>query len=174
MHSRTDDDFMQLAIDQAKIALYNKWIPVGAIFVRDDAVMTHGRKTGEKHTHFDHAEHNACYNALWSRQGPRHLRGVTVYSTLEPCVMCMGMLMTVRVSRIVYALPDPYGGGSYLVKAPRRSRPERFKSELPVLVQASEAVATQVKALMREFFETTDERCWQDPENPLVQLVTAR
>ncbi len=172
MHSRTDDDFMQLAIDQAKIALTNELLPVGVIFAKDDHRIAHGRKTGEAHFRLDHAEYHACRSALSNRNGPRSLRGVTVYSTLEPCVMCMGMLLSMRVSRIVYAIPDPHGGGSYLLRAPRRIRPERFKEDLPKLEQASGKATASAAELFRQFFKQTRSTFWQDPDNALVKLVT--
>lgn len=172
MHSWTDDDFMQLAIDQASIALANELLPVGVIFTKDNHRIAHGRKTGEAHFRLDHAEYHACRSALSNRNGPRSLRGVTVYSTLEPCVMCMGMLLSMRVSRIVYAIPDPHGGGSYLLRSPKRLRPERFKNELPKLVQASAAATANVVELFRQFFRETQDPFWQNPDNELVKLVT--
>jgi tRNA(adenine34) deaminase len=144
---------------------------VGAVFVKGGRVIAHGAKTGLVHSLFDHAEHNACYQALWSREGPRNLEGFTVYSTLEPCLMCLSMLMTTRVSRIVYACEDPYGGGCRLLENPALL-PMRFQKERPVaeggLLQA------ESKELLRRFFSSEKrlgQKNWSDPDNPLIKLV---
>ncbi|OYV63467.1 MAG: hypothetical protein B7X03_01750 [Parcubacteria group bacterium 21-58-10] len=165
----TDEDFMQLALEQAGLALNNSWIPVGAVFVRNGQVVAHGRKTGINHPLFDHAEHNGCYQALWSREGPRNLDGFTVYTTLEPCIMCLSMLMTARVSRIVYALDDPYGGGGFLLKNPSMLCP-RFQEERPVITGGVLQEAS--KDLLRQFFsKQVGAKNWSDKNNPLVKLV---
>lgn len=165
-----DERYMGLALDLAKVALDNDWIPVGAVFVRDNRIIVHGRKVGGSlHALFDHAEHNACYQALWDRAGPKNLDGCTVYSTLEPCLMCMSMLLTTRVSRIVYGLEDPYGGGGFILKH-YWNLPPRFRTREPAFeggVRAQES-----KALLRQFFERQRQGAhWNDADNPLVRLA---
>jgi tRNA(adenine34) deaminase len=164
-----DEFFMQLALGHASLALKNNWIPVGAVIVYDGRVIAHGAKTGIAHVHFDHAEHNACYQALWSREGPRNLRGCTVYATLEPCLLCLSMLMTTRVSRIVYGLADPHGGGMFMLEHPEHL-PARFQNERPEIV--SNVLARESAALLREFFaRPSDSRAWSNMDNPLVKLA---
>ncbi|MBU6321518.1 hypothetical protein KGO04_03190, partial [Patescibacteria group bacterium] len=130
----------------------------------------HARKEGKRHTLFDHAEHNGCYQTLWNRGGPQNLGGFTVYSTLEPCVMCMSMLMTVRVSRIVWAEDDPAGGGSFMFRHPDEL-PGRFKAERPALHRG--VLQEESRALLRRFFEPKigGGGHWSDPNNALVRLV---
>lgn len=167
---RKDDEyFMKLALEQASLALNNNWIPVGAVFVKDGRVITHGRKNGIHHPLFDHAEHNGCYQSLWSREGPQNLSGFTVYTTLEPCLMCLSMIMTSRVSRIVYGLDDPYGGGGFLLKHPELL-PARFQKEHPVMEGG--ILQEDSKDLLRQFFShQTKARNWSDRNNPLVRHV---
>jgi tRNA(adenine34) deaminase len=166
-----DERYMRLALDQAKIALSYEWIPVGALFVKDNVIVAHGRKTGLVHPLFDHAEHNGCYGALHAgREGPRNLAGVTVYATLEPCLVCMSMLMTTRVSRIVYGLDDPYGGGTFLLSSP--GLPPRFQKERPVVEGG--VLREESRLLLREFFvreRDTNSKNWSDHTNPLVKLA---
>lgn len=167
-----DTTFMKLALAQAKLALDSKWIPVGAVFVKDDRVIAQGTKNGIAHALFDHAEHNACYQALWSREGPSNLKGFTVYSTLEPCLMCLSMLMTTRVSRIVYACRDPYGGGCQILENPA-CLPIRFKDERPTVEGG--LLEAESKELLRQFFslDHSGHKHWNDRINPLVQYVMA-
>ncbi len=159
--------YMDLALENAETSLKNGWMPVGAIFVHRDRIIASGTKNGMVHARFDHAEHNGCYQALWSRKGPRDLDGVTVYSTLEPCILCMAMLLTTRVSRIVYGLEDPYGGGSYLLSSPKR--PARFRKELPELSGGVRRDESMI--LMHRFFAAQKENSKAWPaDNPLVML----
>lgn len=168
-----DETFMRLALEQAILALKNKWIPIGAVFVKDGQIVTHGRKTGIRHTLFDHAEHNGCYQILWDRGGARNLEGFTVYSTLEPCLMCLSMLMAARVSRIVYGSPDPYGGGVMILKDPSLL-PVRFKDRVPLIEGG--VLLEESQRLLRQFFKNTvhtNSEFWSNEDNPLVRLVTS-
>jgi tRNA(adenine34) deaminase len=174
MGSKDDDRrFMGIALGHAEKALDNGWIPVGAVFVKDSQVVAYGIKNGITHSLFDHAEHNGCYQALWSRKGPRNLQGFTVYTTLEPCVMCMSLLMTTRVTRIVYGLRDPYGGGEFMLDGARL--PARFRKERPVLEGG--VLREESRALLRKFFleqkrkKNGRHQHWSDEGNPLVRLA---
>ena len=166
MFSEEDEGFMRMALGFAENALRNDWIPVGVTFVGPSgAVIAHGTKDGTKHPRFDHAEHNGCYEALWAgRAGLRDLSGVTVYSTMEPCVMCMSMLMSVRVERIVYAMEDSYGGGSFILRSPEL--PARFQTQLPQLEGG--CLREESRTLLRMFFASATGG-WGNQENPLVQ-----
>lgn len=163
------NDYMHIALAHAASALANDWIPVGAVFVAPDGnVIAHGRKNGETHTRFDHAELNGCFLALPSREGPRDLDGVTVYTTLEPCVLCMSALMTARVSHVVFGLEDPYGGGTFILQSP--NLPPRFQKQAPRVI--SGVLRKESKALLRQFYlSTKGSNHWSDPENPLVKLA---
>lgn len=164
-----DVRFMKLALEQARLALQNNWIPVGAIFVKDSRIAAQGTKNGMIHILFDHAEHNACYQALWNRDGAKNLKGFTVYSTLEPCLMCLSMLMTTRVSKIVFACKDPYGGGGRLLENPA-VLPVRFQNERPEIVGG--VLESESKQLLREFFTTQQNSLhWNDQQNRLIQYV---
>ena len=167
MIAKLDEKFMRIALGEAKYALEHNRIPVGAVIVKDGKVVTFGRKTGEIHPLFDHAEHNACYGALWDPGGSKNLRGTTVYTTLEPCIMCVAMLMTVRVERIVYGLIDPNGGGKFMLNNPK-ILPERFKKERPIIKGG--CLKDESKALLRQFFERQTEGNWSNKENALVKL----
>lgn len=163
-----DVQYMRFALDQAELALKQDWIPVGAVFVRDNHVVANARKLGDKHALFDHAEHNGCYQVLYDR-ALENLDGFTVYSTMEPCLMCMSMLMTTRVSRIVYGIEDPYGGGGFILKHPELL-PERFQKKRPTL-EGGFMRPESLGLLHRFFSEGRDERNWSDKDNALVKLI---
>lgn len=173
MADRQDEMFMNLALEQAKIALNSGWIPVGAVFVRNGSIIAVGAKMGLVHERFDHAEHNGCYEALGGPSRPKDLSDCQVFSTMEPCVMCMAMLMTTRVRRIVYAMEDPYGGGGFILRNPD-ILPARFTSERPLLVGG--VCREESRQLLAKFFrakQSDSTGTWGDPDNPLVKVCLA-
>lgn len=94
-----DAAFMRLALAQAKLADF----PFGAVIVRDGRVIASGRNLGR--TNGDptaHGEMVAIRNCL-KEQGRDALRGSTIYTTGEPCAMCMGAILWCRVGRLVFA-----------------------------------------------------------------------
>jgi tRNA(Arg) A34 adenosine deaminase TadA len=94
-----DARFMQLAIDQAKSADY----PFGAIIVRDGKVLALGRNsTKRNHDPTAHAEMVAI-RAFLEGHEPDDFKGTTIYTSGEPCAMCMGAIIWCGFKRVVYA-----------------------------------------------------------------------
>lgn len=108
--SDADFDFMQLAIEQAKIAFDNDEVPVGAIIVIDNQVVSarHNEVEATKNA-TAHAERLAIDEAI-SKVGEKIIPDATMYVTLEPCSMCAGSLVLSRIKRLVYAAKDPKSG----------------------------------------------------------------
>jgi len=166
MASILDREFMEQALRHARTALDNNWIPVGCVFVEKGRLIAHGIKTGQHHPRFDHAELNAVHQALWSLEGPKTLSGVTVYVTLEPCMVCMSTLMACRVERIVYGLADHYAGAShFLTKAV--NMPPMYQKVKPRIEGG--CLATESRALLHEFFSGNEQGKTWNRNNPLVR-----
>ncbi len=94
-----DERFMRMAIEEARRADF----PFGAVIVRDGAVIARGRNLGR--TNRDptaHGEMVAIRRCLADR-GPAALRGSTLYTSGEPCAMCMGAILWCHVGRLVFA-----------------------------------------------------------------------
>lgn len=118
--SESDHQFMKLALQEAQTALDSGDYPVGAALVVDgdlwgtasNSLFTDRRSTA-------HAEHNLL-SAHSSRLQAKKVRerlqdmDICLYTTLEPCLMCLGTAVMHRVSRIVVACPDPNGGTTNL------------------------------------------------------------
>jgi tRNA(adenine34) deaminase len=105
-----DERFMRLALQLAKAAGDAGEIPVGAVVVK--AGETIGKGANSREASGDptgHAELLALRDAARTL-GTWRLLGTTLYATLEPCPMCAGGLVAARVSRVVFAAPDPKGG----------------------------------------------------------------
>jgi tRNA(Arg) A34 adenosine deaminase TadA len=94
-----DERFMQMAIEEARQADF----PFGAVIVRDGGVIARGRNLGR--TERDptaHGEMVAIRRCL-AEHGPEALRGSTLYTSGEPCAMCMGAILWCHVGRLVFA-----------------------------------------------------------------------
>jgi tRNA(adenine34) deaminase len=105
-----DEVFMQRALELARRAAGREEVPVGAILVRDGAILTEA--ANEVETRQDataHAEMLAIHEAQALLKTWR-LTGTTLYVTKEPCPMCAGALAHVRVDRIVFGVSDPKAG----------------------------------------------------------------
>jgi tRNA(adenine34) deaminase len=105
-----DRQFMQLALEQARIASAVGEVPVGAAAVAAGRIV--GTGCNRKETTGDptaHAEMVALREAA-AELGRWRLSDVTLYVTLEPCVMCAGAMVQSRLARLVFGTPDPKGG----------------------------------------------------------------
>ncbi len=105
-----DARWMQEALALAERAAREGEVPVGALVVRDGAVIGRGwnRPIGT-HDASAHAEIQALRDA-GCRVGNYRLPGATLYVTLEPCVMCAGAIVHARIDRVVFGADDPKGG----------------------------------------------------------------
>lgn len=101
-----DEEFMKLALEEARVAASEDEVPIGAVIVRDGKIIarTHNRREGSKcATH--HAEILAIEEACRTLGGWR-LPDTTLYVTLEPCAMCAGAIINARIPRVVYGAKD--------------------------------------------------------------------
>ncbi|MBL0919296.1 MAG: tRNA adenosine(34) deaminase TadA [Hydrogenophaga sp.] len=107
-----DPAYMHLALDEARAAAAAGEVPVGAVVVKDGAVIATGRNAPiAHHDPTAHAEVLAL-RAAAERLGNYRLDGCTLYVTLEPCAMCSGAMLHSRVARVVYGAPDPKTGAA--------------------------------------------------------------
>jgi tRNA(adenine34) deaminase len=110
----SDSFFMNKALALAAESLESGEFPVGCVLVANEMVVAEGNRkksAGEVVNEIDHAEMIALKS--WASQGyPFRSSGVTAYTTLEPCMMCLGALILNGVKRIVYAFEDVMGGAT--------------------------------------------------------------
>ena len=101
---------MHLALAEARAAAQEGEVPVGAVAVFEGRVV--GRAHNQRELLRDptaHAEMLALTQAA-AALGRWRLAGVTLYVTLEPCVMCAGAMVLARIDRLVYGADDPKAG----------------------------------------------------------------
>lgn len=124
-------------------------VPVGAAVVRGNRLLCVGRNNRQaRKSMLGHAEIVALTRAT-RILGDWRLDGVTVYVTLEPCPMCVGAMLSSRVSRLVYGTCDPLAGaaGSVLNLADYPGLPHHME----VL---GNVCGEEAAALLKEFFAT--------------------
>ena len=103
---------MREALAEAKAALAEEEIPIGAVVVCNGRIIGKGHNMVERlHDATAHAEMIAITAATESLGG-KYLQDCTLYVTVEPCPMCAAALNWSQVSRIVYGAPDPRRGYS--------------------------------------------------------------
>jgi tRNA(adenine34) deaminase len=137
---------MQKAIELAKQAEANKDVPVGALIVIDDVIVSTGYNKRELDKNATaHAEIVAIDNAC-KKLGGWRLSNATLYVTLEPCPMCAGAIINSRIKRVVYGVKDIKAGafGSVLNM---NSYPLNHKVDLTYPVCECECTA-----LLSDFF----------------------
>jgi tRNA(adenine34) deaminase len=108
------DYFMKNALEEARAALDTGEFPVGCVMVHGNKILVSGSRkgtSGDYPNEVDHAEMVAL-RRLFRLNPEINLREVSVFSTLEPCLMCFGALMISGIGRLVFAYEDAMGGGT--------------------------------------------------------------
>jgi tRNA(adenine34) deaminase len=107
---KSDEYYMQLAIEEAKKAEEIGEVPIGAIIVKDGEIIARAHNLRERDQRsIAHAELLAIDEACKSI-GSWRLEGATLYVTLEPCAMCAGAIVLSRIKKVVFGASDPKGG----------------------------------------------------------------
>jgi tRNA(adenine34) deaminase len=107
-----DERAMQLAIDQANLALAHDDVPIGAVVLHRGEVVGAGHNERElRQDPTAHAEIIAL-RAAAEALGSWRVLDSTLYVTLEPCAMCAGAIVLARVPRVVFGCADPKAGAA--------------------------------------------------------------
>jgi len=145
----SEEEFMQVALAEARIAAGEGEVPVGAVAVFDGEMLARAHnRTIALNDPTAHAEMLALRGAA-ARLGNYRLNGVDLYVTLEPCAMCAGALVQARMRRLVYGADDPKAGAvrscARLLEAPYLNH--RLEVHSGVLAEVC-------AGLLQEFFAT--------------------
>lgn len=109
---RADEDGIRLALEHARRAGAAGEVPVGALLLRDGAVLASGanrmRADGDPRRHAE----MVCLDAALAAGlcGPEAFAGATLYVSLEPCAQCAGAIVLARIPRVVFGAWDPKAG----------------------------------------------------------------
>ena len=99
-----DRKWMRYALKEAELAFFENEVPVGAVVVKDEQIISCAHNTCE-------ADHDPTAHAEWialkaAYQKLGSLSGCTMYVTLEPCAMCTGAMLHLKLPRLVYGAFD--------------------------------------------------------------------
>jgi len=101
-----DEYFAYETILEAKKAYKNGEVPVGSIIVLGDKIIGRGHNSSEEKTNsLFHAEVLAIIQAS-KNLGTKNLSNATIYTSLEPCMMCLGYINIMKIDRLVYLASD--------------------------------------------------------------------
>lgn len=144
-----DITFLRQAIQQAEQAGLAGNLPIGAVIVLDGHIIAKGSNAIWKPIPATtrHAEMEALRAVppeLWARS-----RELTLYTTLEPCLMCAGAILLHRLGRLVYGSDDPWGG----VSASLGSLPAYFREEFAQIEWSGPALPAECDPLYARIIE---------------------
>ena len=111
-----DEKYMMMALREAEKSWLSADVPVGAVVVLDGKVIARSYNQKEKCKKATHHAEILAINKASEKLGTYRLDGTTIYTTKEPCLMCMGAILSARISRIVYGAPDKRFGTEYLAR----------------------------------------------------------
>jgi len=145
----TDQEAMQAALAEARLAAEAGEVPIGAVVVHQGKVIGRGQNSLLRNLDpTAHAEIIAMRDAA-KAIGNYRLIGCTLYVTLEPCAMCAGAMIHARLDRVVYATADPKAGacGSVLAVLNHPQLNHQMQVEQGI---AAEKSAEMLRAFFRE------------------------
>lgn len=139
-----DEYYMQTALREARAAMDEDEIPIGAVIVDSTgSIIAHAHNQTERlHDVTAHAEMLA-FTAASEAMGAKYLPDCTLYVTVEPCPMCAGAAGWTQVGRIVYGAGDPKRGYSLLTGPVLH----------PKTTVTGGVLEAECTALMKEFFK---------------------
>lgn len=141
---KTDELFMRKALAEAKAALAEGEIPIGAVVVCKGRIIARAHNLTETlHDVTAHAEMQAITSAA-NTLGGKYLTECTLYVTVEPCVMCAGAIGWAQIPRIVYGAPDDKRG--YRHYAPLAMHPRA--------IVVGGILEEECRQLMQDFFRS--------------------
>jgi tRNA(adenine34) deaminase len=141
---KKDERYMRMALDEAHLAYEAGEIPIGAVVVCKDRVISRAHNLTETLCDVTaHAEMQAITSAA-NTLGGKYLTDCTLYVTVEPCTMCAGAIGWAQIPRIVYGATDEKRG--FHEYAPKAMHP---KATITTGVLEEEC-----RQLMQEFFRS--------------------
>ena len=145
--------YMKLALDEAEKARAIGEVPIGAVIVLDNTVISSAYNLREREQRsIAHAEILAIDKAC-KEIGSWRLENATLYVTLEPCPMCAGAIVLSRIGRVVYGASDPKGGCAGTLM--NLLQEERFNHQVEITKGIEEKACSE---LLSSFFRDLRKR----------------
>ncbi len=157
------EEKMRITIDEARESLPRLEFPVGAVIFSGDEIVSRAHSSGESSLEFLlHAEMVALLKADKLRYLPSQRRKMQLFTTLEPCMMCLGAAMSFYIGEIYYALESPIDGAAEFATRFWRETPREIPGySLPAIHGG--VLKSQGQDLLREYIRLV-------PGGPLVEF----
>lgn len=115
MNDMNHEKYMREALAEAKSARSRGDRPIGCVIVHGDNIVARGSNHEfTRSSKFEHAEMvtmRSCAEFLF-----QHSNECTLYTTVEPCVMCLGMIVMANIRQVVFGAEDPDRGGTEMIE----------------------------------------------------------
>src|SRR5271156_5520337 len=168
-----DLNFMQAAIAEATDAEANGEVPVGAVVVHENKIIGRGQNRVLRDSDpTAHAEVVALREAGRALANYR-LEDCTLYATLEPCAMCAGAILHARITRLVYAAPDPKAGACGSVLSVINHPQLNHKLEVTTGLLAEECGTFLTNFFRKRRQERSSNRILQIEDKPIEERAMA-
>src|SRR4030042_3700948 len=157
------EEKMRITIDEARKSLVNKEFPVGAVIFHGDEIISRAHSSGESTLEFlPHAEMVALLKADKLHHLPSERKKMQLFTTLEPCMMCLGAAMSFFIGEIYYALEAPIDGAvDFSVRFLQENQREIPSYSLPAIHDG--LLKSESQDLLREYISLV-------PDGPLVEF----
>lgn len=145
-----DEYYMKEALKEASKAAKINEVPVGCVIVRNDEIIARSHNTRHnKKSVFDHAEIIAIKKAS-KKLDTWILDDVTLYVTLEPCLMCAGTIIQSRIKKVVFAASEPKHGACGSIINVFDNEKYKFNHKVEIIPNILEE---ESKKLLKDFFQ---------------------
>ena len=152
------EHFMKKALDKANEALSEGEFPVGCVIVYQDRILVSGSRTGtagDSTNEIDHAEMIALRRLVELNEAVDKAK-TTLFTTMEPCLMCLGALVLSGIGEIVYAYEDVMGGGTHCDLTKLTPLYKNFRLSIVPNVLRDESLK-----LFKAFFQNPENAYWR-------------
>ncbi|MEJ2657981.1 MAG: nucleoside deaminase [Desulfobacterales bacterium] len=160
--------FMKKALEQAQKALDDGEFPVGCVLVHQNRILASGARKGTAGNfpnEIDHAEMIALKRLADIKMAATRMR-IVLFTTLEPCLMCLGAMVLSGISEVVYAYEDVMGGG---LRCDMLKMTPLYKNNRMTIVP--HILRKDSLELLKTFFDNPENSYWQ---NSLLAEYTLR
>lgn len=155
---QTHTQYMEMALNEARLALERGEFPVGCVIADGSGVLVYGgRQNSARGNELDHAEIVALRRLAAEYPHRVGQPGLVLYSTMEPCLMCFSTLILNNVHTIVYGYEDVMGGGTTLVLHNLKPLYATMQVEIVPAVLRQECLQ-----LFKGFFQDNANGYWHD------------
>ncbi len=110
MNNLSDEFFMNEALNQARLAANILEVPIGAVIVRNQEIISYGYNKKETFKNSLHHAEIIAINEACKKLGTWRLCDCELFVTLEPCPMCAGAIINSRISRVIFGTEDLKSG----------------------------------------------------------------